>query len=266
MEQVFKRILCAIDFDANSFAALDFAATLARQNKARVLLLHVVPTVPEPGNVPPYADVYLNQETRSHELSELAAKHLEKIEHEILVRTGEPSVAILHAAEENSADLIVLAAYRSTGRARRFMGSVTAAVVGQAQCPVLTVRPTWLGDMESVGAQMTKNPVTIGPDATLAEAEDAMRRGGFRMLPVIEKGKLIGVVTDRDLRTRMGRLEETLVRAAMTEDIVTVGPNSSVRQAALTMLDCEVGGMPVVEDGRVVGVITTTDVLKALVR
>jgi len=266
MASVFQRILSAVDFDANSLAALDFAAKLARQNRARVFLVHVVPTVPEPGNVPPYTDVYLGEESRARELSDLAKKHLGGLNQEVVVHTGDPAVGILDAAEEFSADLIVLAAYRSTGRPHGFMGSVAAKVAGEARCPVLTVRPGWQGDIDSVGAQMTKNPATIGPDATLAQVREVMKRGGFRMMPVVEGDKLVGVITDRDVRRRADEIEETLVRSAMTEEVVTVGPDVSIRQAALTMLECEIGGMPVVENGGVVGVITTTDVLKALIR
>ncbi len=264
MEPIFRRILSAVDFDPNSLGALDFAAKLARHNRARVFLLHVVPTALEPGNVPPYTDVYLGEENRAQELSEVAQKHLEKIDHEIIVRSGDPATCILDAAEEVSAELIVLAAYRSTGRPRRFIGSVAATVVGEAPCAVLTIRPSWHGAMDSVGAQMTRDPVTIGPEATLADAHEAMKRGGFRMIPVVENGKLVGVVTDRDVRSRIGELEQTVVRSAMADAVITVTPDTSIRQAARTMIECEIGGMPVVENGRLVGVITTTDALKAL--
>ncbi len=266
MDPVFKRILSAVDFDPNSLGALDFAAKLARHNRSRVFLLHVVPTAPEPGNVPPYTDVYLSEENRAQELSEIGRKHLERIEHEIMVRSGDPATCILDAAEEVSAELIVLAAYRSTGRPRRFIGSVAATVVGEAPCAVLTIRPSWHGAIDSVGAQMTKDPATIGPEATLAEAYEAMKRGGFRIIPVVEKDRLVGVVTDRDVRSRTGELEQTMVRSVMTDAVVTVTPDTSIRQAARTMLECEIGGIPVVENGRVVGVVTTSDVLKALIR
>lgn len=265
MEPVFKRILSAVDFDSNSIGALDFAAKLARHNRASVYLLHVVATTPEPGNMPPYADVYLSEENRAQEVLELAKKRLEKVNHEIIVRSGDPAACIIDAAEEVNADLIVLAAYRSSGRPRRFIGSVTATVVGEAPCAVMTVRPSWQGAVDSVGAQMTRNPVTISPEATLAEAYEAMKRGGFRLLPVLENERLVGVITDRDVRTRTGDLEETIVRSVMTGEVATVTPETSIRQAARTMLECEIGGMPVVEDGRVIGVITTTDALKALI-
>lgn len=266
MDAVFQRILGAVDFDSNSTAALDFAARLARQNRARVFLVHVIATVPEPGSVPAYADVYLNEENRLGELKKLGAEHLAKVSHEVIVKTGDAAVGILHAADEVSADLIVLSAYRSTGRPHGFVGSVAAKVAGEARCAVLTIHPGWQGDIDSVGARMTPNPTTIDPDATLAQAHQAMRMGGFRMMPVVSKNKLVGVVTDRDIRRRGEQLEETLVRAAMTEEVVFVSPDTSIRQAGLTMIECEIGGMPVVEKGRLIGVITTTDVLKAMIR
>jgi|YelNatPaOPRAMG01_1025707.scaffolds.fasta_scaffold08528_8 CBS domain-containing protein len=266
MDPVFRRILSAVDFDPNSLGALDFAAKLARHNHARVFLLHVIPTPLEPGNVPPYTDVYLGEENRAQELSRIARRHLEKIEHEVMVRSGDPATCILDAAEEVSAELIVLAAYRSTGHPRRFIGSVAATIVGEAQCAVLTVRPSWHGAIDTVGAQMTKDPVTIGPQATLAEAYEAMKRGRFHMIPVVENDRLVGLVTDRDVRSRIGELEQTLVRSVMAEAVITVTPGTSIRQAARTMVECEIGGMPVIENGRVIGVITTTDALKALLR
>lgn len=118
---------------------------------------------------------------------------------------------------------------------------------------------------------------TIGPEATLDEAFDALRRYGIRQLPVVETGRLIGIVTDRDLRRP--RLEGSVmtpamlyrfdpglrVRDVMTKSPKVVGPNTSVEEAARILLRLKVGGVPVVEADQLVGIVTTTDLLAVLV-
>lgn len=114
-----------------------------------------------------------------------------------------------------------------------------------------------------VGNRMTKEPVTITADVLLNEAEEKMRKGGFRRLPVIGDGKLVGIITDRDLRAHVGYLERTRVNGVMTEKVRTVGPETTLEEAAQILLKFQIGGLPVVDDGRLVGIITTSDVMKA---
>jgi len=73
---------------------------------------------------------------------------------------------------------------------------------------------------------------------------------------------LIGIVTDRDLRRCMGLLEKVKVNAVMTEILVTVSPNDTIEKAAQLMLMHKIGGLPVVEENKLVGVITTSDLLQ----
>jgi acetoin utilization protein AcuB len=110
---------------------------------------------------------------------------------------------------------------------------------------------------------MTRDPVTINGDALLSEAQEKMRRGGFRRLPVLSDEKLVGVVTDRDLRAHAGYLERTRVNGVMTEQVRTVSPATTLEEAAQTCLEFQIGGLPVVENGRLVGIITASDVMKA---
>ena len=114
-----------------------------------------------------------------------------------------------------------------------------------------------------VGNRMTKAPVTITGDDFLSEAQEKMRRGGFRRLPVVSDGKLVGMVTDRDLRAHVGYLERTKVNGAMTEKVRTVSPSTTLEEAAQILLKFQIGGLPVVDNGRLVGIITTSDVMKA---
>ena len=114
-----------------------------------------------------------------------------------------------------------------------------------------------------VGKRMTRDPVTINGDALLSEAQEKMRRGGFRRLPVLSDEKLVGVVTDRDLRAHAGYLERTKVNGVMTEQVRTVSPATTLEEAAQICLKFQIGGLPVVDNGRLVGIITTSDVMKA---
>jgi acetoin utilization protein AcuB len=86
----------------------------------------------------------------------------------------------------------------------------------------------------------------------------------LRCLPVVDNGRLVGIVTDRDLRAHRSDQKSTRVSAAMTSNPVTIGPDASIEEATSAILQRKVGGLPVVENGRLVGVITTTDLLKAL--
>jgi acetoin utilization protein AcuB len=110
---------------------------------------------------------------------------------------------------------------------------------------------------------MTRDPVTIDPRTFLSEAKDRMQRGKFRRLPILGNGSLVGIITDRDIRMHTGHLEGTRVSDVMTAPVLTISPSATVEEAAQILLQRQIGGLPVVEDGRLVGVITTTDVMRA---
>ncbi len=115
-----------------------------------------------------------------------------------------------------------------------------------------------------ISDRMTRNPASVNPKDTLAKAKALMESGGFRRVPVIDNGQLVGILSDRDLRQHLGYLETTRVNAAMTASPMTVTPHSSVEDAARLMLEHKVGGLPVVENGKLVGIVTTSDMLRAL--
>jgi acetoin utilization protein AcuB len=114
-----------------------------------------------------------------------------------------------------------------------------------------------------VGNRMTKAPITITADVLLSEAQEKMRKGGFRRLPVVSDGKLVGIVTDRDLRAHAGYLDRTKTSGVMTESVRTVSSAITLEEAAQILLKFQIGGLPVVDNGRLVGIITTSDVMKA---
>jgi acetoin utilization protein AcuB len=125
---------------------------------------------------------------------------------------------------------------------------------------------------------MQRRVVTIRPEAPAADAVELMRARKIRHLPVVDgESRLVGIVTDRDLRQVVfdptmfggdGDPGETLmaltVRDVMTWGVVTVRPTTDIRQAARLMHERKIGALPVVEDGRVVGLLSETDVLRAL--
>src|SRR3990170_2433253 len=114
-----------------------------------------------------------------------------------------------------------------------------------------------------VGKRMSKNPVTVTAEDLLIQARLRMQRGGFRRLPVVSNGHLVGIITDRDTREHAGYLDRTQLKAAMSEKPVTVTPATTLEAAAQLLLTRKIGGLPVLEQGRLVGMITTSDVLQA---
>jgi acetoin utilization protein AcuB len=110
---------------------------------------------------------------------------------------------------------------------------------------------------------MTQHPVTVSPQDSLATAQEKMTAGHFRRLPVVHDGTLVGILTDRDVRRHVGVEARTRARAAMTETPLTISPATTVEEAVQLMLKHQISGLPVVENGKVVGIITTSDILRA---
>jgi acetoin utilization protein AcuB len=114
--------------------------------------------------------------------------------------------------------------------------------------------------MTPISKYMTRRPQTITPGDTLAVAEEKMKRGRFRRLPVVDRGILVGMLSDRDLARNLGYLPETRVTAAMTENPLTISSSAPFEEAVRCMLASKIDSLPVVEDGKLVGIVTTTDV------
>ena len=119
---------------------------------------------------------------------------------------------------------------------------------------------------------MQREVVTIAATASPVEAYGLMRQHGIRHLPVLEGRRLIGVVTDRDLRALTRELsaapldDEVLIADQMTPDPLTAGPLDPVEDAARIMHDRKIGCLPVLEGERLIGIVTVTDLLDALMR
>jgi acetoin utilization protein AcuB len=114
-----------------------------------------------------------------------------------------------------------------------------------------------------VSNRMTKDPVTVTADDLLIQARLKMQKGSFRQLPVVSDGQLVGIITDRDMREHAGYLDRTEVKAVMSKKPLSVTPATTLEVAAQLLLKHKIGGLPVVENARLVGIITRSDVLQA---
>jgi acetoin utilization protein AcuB len=124
---------------------------------------------------------------------------------------------------------------------------------------------------------MTPEPDTVTPDATLREALALMNVADERQLPVMEDGRLVGIITNRDIRLalesplidkdsymRMQLLHEHTVAECMTADPITIHPDAPIWQAAELLSAHKIGGLPVMDGPNLVGIITITDLLRHL--
>jgi CBS domain-containing protein len=113
---------------------------------------------------------------------------------------------------------------------------------------------------------MTKQPTTVEPDATLGRVATLMKQEDCGSIPVVEGGRLVGIVTDRDIVVRgvaAGADPKTeRVSKVMSSDPVTVGPDDDVMDAEKKMADRQIRRLPVVEDGKLVGIIVTAQIAR----
>ena len=127
-----------------------------------------------------------------------------------------------------------------------------------------------------VRERMSTKPVTITADMSITEALRVMRQNQVRRLPVLDnEDRMVGIVSEKDLlyaspspATSLSiyemhyLLSRLRVTELMTADVVTVTPDTPLEEAARIMADNKIGGLPVMEGGRLVGIITETDIFK----
>jgi len=135
------------------------------------------------------------------------------------------------------------------------------------------------GETMQVKYRMTKNPVTASPDTPVTEARNIMKKEKIHRLPVIDKNDhLVGIVTEKDIlyaspspatsldvyeiANLMSRL---VVKSVMTKDVVTIEPDIPLEDAARIMADNNIGGLPIVENGILIGIITESDLFRVFV-
>ena len=134
---------------------------------------------------------------------------------------------------------------------------------------------------------MTRNLVTLSPEASVAEALTLCRERRIRHIPILEEGRLVGIVSDRDLRDaspalgdaeRASALQETRIGDVMTREVITADPQDSIENAAQEMYEHKIQSLPVIAEEPVVdeasavaeeegglGIITSSDVMRALI-
>jgi acetoin utilization protein AcuB len=129
-----------------------------------------------------------------------------------------------------------------------------------------------------VGERMTKRPITVTEETSLPEALELLRQEKIRRLPVLDKhGKLVGIVTELDLLRASPSPATTLsiyempyllskvkMRNIMTRNVITVTEDTPIEEAARIMADHKIGGLPVMRDDKLVGIITETDIFKLM--
>lgn len=127
-----------------------------------------------------------------------------------------------------------------------------------------------------VGERMSHPVITVNPDMPIQEALNLMRKEHVRRFPVVDKrGRLKGIVSEKDLLNASPSdvtslniwemhhlLSKITVDEIMTHEVVTISEDSALEEAALIMADNKIGGLPVVRNGNVVGIITETDLFK----
>jgi CBS domain-containing protein len=136
--------------------------------------------------------------------------------------------------------------------------------------------PAWLRQL-TVASVMTRDPVTLGPEDSLMRALEAMRKHRVRRIPIVVADTLVGLLAEGDLKraqpSALSDSEEEFVRVmegtplsrVMINRPVTVGEDTPLLEAARTLHTTKFGALPVLRDGKLVGILTDTDLLGCLV-
>jgi CBS domain-containing protein/nucleotide-binding universal stress UspA family protein len=277
----FSQILVPIDYSAPSTAALRLAAEIAGAFQGRLIALHLLPM--EVYALAEYPVVAPDGKRLEDERSRLET-HVRAVlgdaapAFEVQVGWGSPFLQIVDCAVERRADLIVIGTHGRTGLKHALLGSVAEKTVRLAPCPVLTVRasathpgalravetpvPRRVAAAGTVGELMGREPIAVRSTDTLDLASKCMIDAGVRHLPVVDGSRLVGMLSDRDVQPHIGYLVQTRVNAAMTPNPTTVSPDVAIADAARQMLGRSVRALPVVDGERLVGIVTSTDILE----
>lgn len=125
---------------------------------------------------------------------------------------------------------------------------------------------------------MSKNVLTVNPKTPIAEAYRLMKERKVRRLPVVKDGRLFGIITLGDVREASPSIATSLsvweinylwaqltVDRVMKTDVIKLSPDATVLEAARLMLEHKISGLPVIENGEIVGIITESDIFRMLV-
>ena len=122
---------------------------------------------------------------------------------------------------------------------------------------------------------MMGSPVTLKPEDTLDLANDVIALGRIRHIPVVDDGRLVGILTERDLigaaasqifglkqKSKSALLKTVLIKEVMKKRVITAAPDTPIKEVARLMAEKKIGCVPVISAGMVVGLVTTTDILR----
>jgi acetoin utilization protein AcuB len=113
---------------------------------------------------------------------------------------------------------------------------------------------------------MITEVITASPEDTVEDAIQLMRRFSIRHLPIVENGKLVGLVTESNLRAYLSPEKLQLpLKEVMILNPITIDPETSIDEAARIIYKYKIGGLPVITEGKLVGIITITDILEAFI-
>lgn len=129
-----------------------------------------------------------------------------------------------------------------------------------------------------VGERMTQPVITLPPEMPIVDALNLFKEKSIRRAPIIKEGKLVGIVSDKDLLNASPSpvtslsvweinylLSKILIRDVMTKKVITVTEDTPIESAAVIMADNKIGGLPVIREDNVVGIITETDLFKVFI-
>jgi CBS domain-containing membrane protein len=122
---------------------------------------------------------------------------------------------------------------------------------------------------------MTRDVATLDWNDELGLADDIMKLGRIRHLPVVDEGRLVGIMSQRDLfkaslasamgfgeKAKRAFMKTVTVKEVMVDEVITISPETSIEEAAKVILEKKIGCLPVTEEGNLVGLITETDILR----
>jgi nucleotide-binding universal stress UspA family protein/predicted transcriptional regulator len=290
-----RRLLVPLDGSGLAERALDAALELAGP-KTELVLLRVAPSVLELVSNTDVVTNSLDADATDRLLAE-AQVYLDGIAAPLtaagrtvstLAQVGDPTEVVLQAGHDQHCDLVVMATHGHTGASRLLLGSVADRVVRHAELPVFLVSARALAARaigpRTVRELMTRDLATVRDDEPIGAALRKLLRRQVSGAPVVDAaGKLVGIISEHDLlgwqaaeldrltkdpdldpQDLARRLETESVGALMSQPAVTIEPTAALAAALHLLLEHRFRRLPVVEDGRLIGILSRSDVLKAM--
>ncbi|HEX3244029.1 MAG TPA: universal stress protein [Chloroflexota bacterium] len=289
-----KRILVPLDGSALAESGIELVNQLA-DTRAELVLARVVQpaTIPGTGDIGYVVDSAATEEALA-DAEKYLANQVEALDRvglntRHLVRTGNPGGELRKIADEQDVDLIAMTTHGRTGLDRFMLGSVADELIRHAAQPVLLVSAravsTQLLEPYQVRDVMTRDVASVREDEPLGAAISKLLRRRVSGAPVLNaKGEIVGVISEHDLLAwhaqyvaQMAqdesmldsadyrrRLESDRVASIMTTSVIVVERDAPLSAAVHLLQEHRLPRLPVISDGRLVGILTRSDVLRAL--